>query len=165
MERHNNQRKYSQYSKIITWLYIIAGADIVLLPFLQTTTGANIIGYESPFTYIFAAFALLGLILFLIIWFKNDSCRDDSMKLFNPYIPLAIAAIALIVFLLAGDFFVNQYVEHSNYKGSLTWAVCGDVKKISFWWGPFIYCICLAGASYFIKELNSIIKELHNGQY
>lgn len=162
MERHNNYRKFDQYSKIIAWLYIIGGAGIVILPFL-TTGRANILGYESPYTYVFAFAAAIGLVLFGWRYIKNENCDEErDMMLFNVWYTPIIAVIALIVFLIGGSFFVNEYVA-SGKQSLLSVLACGEAKKLAFWWGPFVYCACLAGAAYFTLKLNDVTSELKKG--
>jgi len=162
MERHNNYSKFNQYSKVITWQYVISGAGIVILPFLSTGR-ANIQGYESPYTYAFAAVAAIGLILFGWRYFKNENyCVERDVKLFNAWYPGTVAVIALIIFLVGEKFFVDEYIE-SGKQSLLSVAVCGEARELAFWWGPFIYCVCMAVASYFTFLLNEVTKELKNG--
>lgn len=164
MERHNYEAKYAQRAKVIAWAYVIAGAGIVVLPFLSSHR-ANFSGYNIPYTYAFAAFAAIGLGLFAWRYFKNDSTYSDSdMQPFNFTFPAAIAVIALVIFLTSGKFFVDAYVS-SGKQGALSTAISGHPTKLAFWWGPFVYCAGLAVAAYFSYEMNEIIKEIKKGKY
>lgn len=159
MERHNNERKYEQYSKIVAWLYVIAGAGIVILPFFETYKGYTILGYKSPYTFAFSILAGIGLVRFGLRYFKNDNLVTLP---FDFKYAGGIAILSLIVFLLCGDFLVDAYRE-SGKQGALSEIISGEAHKLAFWWGPFVYCACLGGASYFSFELNKIINEMKEG--
>ena len=164
MERHNYQAKYEQRAKIVAWAYVVAAAAIIVLPFLSSHR-ANFLGYELPHTFVFAAIALVGLGVFAWRFFKNESINEEKdMQPFNFAFPAAIAAIALVIFLTAGDTFVDAYVSSGKQK-ALSVALSGHPTKLAFWWGPFVYCAAHAVAAYFLYEMNEIIKEFKRGNY
>ena len=163
MERHNNYLKFDQYSKVIALSYAVGGLAIVLLPFLTTASGVNFLGYDSPYTYVFMGFSVLGLFLFGWRYTAIDSGKDRADFKPVPIIyPAVVAVIALIIFKTGGQFFVNAYVK-SGKQDMLSKAVCGQPSKLAFWWGPFIYCMSLTVAAYYSLLVNKVIKELREG--
>ncbi|MBR0276120.1 MAG: hypothetical protein IJQ76_07925 [Prevotella sp.] len=158
MERHNNVEKFQHYSKIIAVLYIFAIVSIVMLPFLTTEYGANVLGYKMPLTFVFAAISAIGLVLFAFRFFKNEG-QDDTEKIqyFDYKYPAAVAVIALIVFLVADDAIIEEY--RNNYESSWN-LINGSVSKLAFWWGPFFYCACMAATAYIILMLNDVINDI-----
>ena len=102
--------------------------------------------------------------MFFITYFKNDAASDETQaKNFNLLYPIIVTIIAVVIFLVAGKFFADAY-NQSGKQDTLSVAVSGRPTQLAFWWGPFVYIICMAGASYLTYELNKIIDELRKGQ-
>lgn len=163
MERHNNYQKFDQYSKVIALSYVVGGLAIVLLPFLSSNSGVNFLGYDSPYTFVFMGFSVVGLFMFGWRFIVVDAGKDRSgFKPVPCLYPAVVAVVALLIFKFGGQFFVKAYVE-SGKQSILSRAVCGEPSKLAFWWGPFVYCASLTVASYYSFLVNAVIKELREG--
>lgn len=156
MALSENEKEYGLIGRTVPYCYIIAVLEIVFLPFLKSSKGANVLGFQchQPYPYIFAGLAVIGLVVFC----SRSLRKSEEGKPYNVVYPLVLVILSALAFLGGGKIIVDAYnASEKSSAEKLGEVHYGPVSGLS--WGPLLYWLSLLAAYINTVRLNRMIKK------
>ncbi len=167
MDRYYYSAKAVENLKRTAIALSISVFSSLLLPFIKTYGGCNIIGYKAlvvPGNWLFLILPTIILLLLGSYFIKGEvearTIFDKELPKFNQFLPICCLAIYTIAIFFAEKEYINSFIEHRDqtFITMLSNKVCGTPKGYS--WGAYVFYISFAYANYTIYKMNEMTKKI-----